>query len=617
MPSKEPFISSTIDEARIAEKTRRRLRGSLYEGIRTPLFLAFLLSVAMFLVLLNSNGVMKASLWMFAITVVYIWRYLNAVSVTKIPDQDRNYPKALKTFRVGLICSCLVWSSVPIFFLDVTLNESGLIYVVIATGMVAAGITSLCSVLSMYLTFLVTLLAPIILYFIFRPGADVYSISMGSVVLLYLVFMYGSARRLHQRIWDSLFYEIAHEELAADLKTENSAKERLNEELKVAMGKAQSANEAKSSFLAVISHEIRTPMNGVLGMLDLMGDTELGEEQSEYRKTALKSARSLLRLLDDLLDFSKADRGALDLDVESFCLPDAVEEIAALMSSRATQKDLGFECVIHPDTPEYVMGDAGRLKQILANLLGNSMKFTLEGNVKIEVFKVDKLEDGNWYIRFRVFDTGIGIPAKAIDSLFQPFQQADSSLTRSFGGTGLGLAISRQLVEQMGGKISVTSEEGTGSTFEFSIRLGFSHGEDDVVEGIDDYDQSYQFTGNVLIVDDDSINQAVLKRILHNMGVNSEVCANGKDAITESIQDKWDLVLMDLQMPDLDGFEATRQIRDFEKTSGKTAVPIVALTANVGDDNRAKSIEAGMNDFACKPLSKKLVSEILSKWLPK
>ena len=383
-----------------------------------------------------------------------------------------------------------------------------------------------------------------------------------------------------------------------------SEKKRAERNLQDAIVRAEDANRAKSEFLATISHELRTPMNGVLGMLGLLLRTDLSPKQSHYAERIKQSGDLLLALLNDLLDISKIEAGRIVLENADFDLSRMVGRVTALLEPRARAKGLSFEATIAPDTPEFLKGDYGRIQQILFNLIGNAIKFTDRGGISINVSQ-DSVEAGRCMLRFDVVDTGIGVAADKRRNLFEKFTQADASTTRVYGGTGLGLAICKELAELMDGEIGVESEDGHGSRFWFTASCRLSTQERSIdasaaPTGRDSGATTLDRKLRVLVAEDNIVNQEIISMMLEDDGHYVDVVANGGEAV-QAVQDaQYDVVLMDIHMPEMDGVAAAKKIRELGGDVGD--IPIIALTANAMVGDREKYIESGMNDYASKPV---------------
>lgn len=447
------------------------------------------------------------------------------------------------------------------------------------------------------------------------------------------------------------------ERMASEQRLKENAQEleQKNEELEKALSDAREATRMKSRFLANMSHEIRTPMNGVLGMTDFLLGGALSAEQREYAESIKRSADSLLGLIEDILDLSRIEAGKLRLDHVEFALEPAIAETAALFALQARAKGLEFALAVTPEVPPWAVGDLGRLRQVLVNLLGNAIKFSERGRVSLTAEVARQTED-SLLMRFTVRDTGIGVPRSQQDRLFDTFTQGDESNTRKYGGSGLGLAISKQLAELMGGQIGLESEPGRGSQFWFTASLGKSAkrgpSPPDDRSGKPKVDvrvrqapaasapASKSGTGTaqraesaappvphgsrghgsergstrILLAEDNEVNQRITLRLLEKLGLAADAVVNGRQAVEAIEKRKYDLVLMDCQMPDMDGYEATAVIRSREGAGRHHT--ICALTANAMDGDRERCLAAGMDDYISKPVGLEKLREALDRWIP-
>ncbi|MCB1875612.1 MAG: response regulator [Chromatiales bacterium] len=397
------------------------------------------------------------------------------------------------------------------------------------------------------------------------------------------------------------------------------ARKEQDRKLRHAKEQAEAGNRAKSNFLATMSHEIRTPINGVMGMIELLLRDNPTEKQRSYAEKALRSGRTLLAVIDDILDFSKIEADKLDLVNAPFDVRTVVEDVMLTVAPQARQKRLTLTKNIAPELPNLILGDEARLRQVLLNLVGNAVKFTESGDISITVSEPER-DDNHLILQFEVRDTGIGVDAQRLDEMFDAFTQEDGTTTRRYGGTGLGLAISRRLVHLMGGRIGGQSEKNQGSTFHFSARF----------ETVDQTAESAPVTAEasatdsraippagrhrILVVEDNPVNQEVTLGMLEMLGHAAKLADNGKNALRTLQKDRYDLILMDCQMPIMDGLEATRAIRALEKPGEH--IPVIALTADVQKGIRKQCQAAGLDDYLSKPFTLETLEAILGRWLP-
>ena len=402
---------------------------------------------------------------------------------------------------------------------------------------------------------------------------------------------------------------------------------RSNEELEKAIAEAErhaveaeAADRAKNLFIANMTHEIRTPLNSVVGLLELLMDMDLGDLEKETAEVISRSAETLGRLINDILDYSKIEAGKLELEETPFDLPELMDRIMETFTFQAREKNLELKLELDENLPEFIIGDPLKLRQILTNLMGNALKFTAEGSVSLRIKRAAR-KGSRCSLKFAVQDTGTGIPEDIQKDMLKPFTQADSTITRKFGGTGLGLNIASRLVDRMGGKLEVESWAGQGSTFFFTVEFGKA-GVREIARmkkarrqtsQPDDLADLGQDGLKILLVEDNKLNLRVARGMLSKLGCAAESVEDGFSALDRLRQEKFDLVFMDLQMPEMDGLETTRRIRDGEAGEENRGVPVIAMTAHASREDRQKCLDAGMDDYVAKPISTRLIGEAIKR----
>jgi signal transduction histidine kinase/ActR/RegA family two-component response regulator len=574
-------------------------------------FASFGVAVALVIGVGRENRSTTLWWWLAAMGAIAGFRLWLAAAFKKAAPPDaacRQWESLLvgATTCTGIGWGASIWM-VPTFRIG---SPLGVAHVLVLAGLVTGSARLLLPLLGGSIAYLVAVMIPLAAYFFLQ--ASLVGTLLGTCVLVFIAYMVSAIVHNHRMVARAITLRFQHEELASQLEQKNAQHLRRETELGEARERAESASRAKGEFLATISHEIRTPMNGVLGMLRVVRDTPLSAQQRDYLNTASDSAESLLLLLNDVLDFSKIEAGHLELERAPFAPAATARAVADLLVARARDKGLQLDVDLADNLPAAIVGDAARLRQILVNLVGNAIKFTERGRVELAVACVERSPE-RATLHFTVTDTGIGIDSAALDRLFKPFTQADTSMSRRYGGTGLGLAISMRLAQAMGGTLQVQSKLHHGTTFRLILPCPLPD-----VRAAEPTGSQTRFIvpslrGRVLVVEDDTINQQVIELFLKKLQLTPLFATDGEAAVAVVARDPVDIVLMDCQLPGIDGLEATRRIRHNRPAQ---RLPIVALTANASTHVREACLAAGMDDFLSKPVRFELLTAMLQRHLP-
>jgi len=618
-------MDRTAANARLA--TARRVGAELlrlgYKDLPAGMVATLIAAAGLAWVVARNHGLIHPWAWFGIMSLLIVMRLLHVRWFLGAADTPETRARGESRFILGALLTGLGWGYAAWVFYPIMGQLEQSLLVLVLAGITSGATRSLSPVLPACWLLQVSALLPLMLRF--ALGTEVVHVIMGVLAALFLAFLIAMARSFHRSLSDSLRLGFEYavlvgemqekrqqaEELNRGLTEENVRRRRIEAELRAAKEHAEAASRTKSEFLATMSHEIRTPMNGVLGMLDLLKSTPINAAQREQVETAANSADSLLRLLNDILDFAKIETGRLQFEHIPFRPAALAEEVTAFLRPGAAAKALRLTYAANPAAGACVLGDPTRFRQVLLNLVGNAIKFSDRGEVAFRLTGAPGAA-ANVRLTVEVRDTGIGMSEETRTRLFEPFVQADSSMSRRYGGSGLGLAISQKLVEHMGGRIEAQSSPDQGSSFQFSADFPLAPEQNPAAARLATAIIPQHFTGRILVVEDDRVNQRVITLMLERLGLECLVVGDGHTALTVLAQGHWDLVFMDCQLPDIDGFETTRRAR--AQLAGQP-LSIIALTANVRDEDRAACIAAGMDDFVSKPIRSDALRGVLARWL--
>jgi signal transduction histidine kinase/CheY-like chemotaxis protein len=598
-------------------------------------------SAALVALTYSSTDRVALGAWFLSLSVVTLVRYVDAAAYRA---KERNPVEARRwanQFIVGALIAGSIWGwgATQAILTTEGLPTHWFFVTAILIGTPAIAVFSLGSWLPAYLAFILPFLIPWGVYSIYLGGEI--NVLNGLLAMGYTIGLFIIARRVNTDARAGILQELEIKQLVNELYASNDEKRIANEDLRReievrarieadlrdAKDLAESANRAKSQFLANMSHEIRTPMNGVLGMTELLLATTLSDKQLEFARVIRSSGNDLLRIINDILDFSRIEAGKLKLESIDFDLGQVMKGVIDLFSGRARAAGLELTLEVDAAVPTRLRGDPDRLRQVFLNLIGNAIKFTPQGKVEVRL-RVVRTEADRVVLHVEVSDTGIGIEAAIQEHIFEPFRQADGSTTRRFGGTGLGLSICKQIVELLGGRIGVRSAPGSGSVFWFDVPFALQAAkpaapkparqeaphQPPALEAAAQQRSGTHPAGRLLVAEDNQINQLMAQAMLAKLGWECDLVENGQEAIDALRQNHYAGVLMDCQMPVMDGYEATRAIRVMEDRAGQVQrLPIIALTAHAMEGDKEKCLAAGMDAYLSKPYSLQNLQQTLDR----
>ncbi|HKX40473.1 MAG TPA: response regulator [Burkholderiaceae bacterium] len=606
-----------VEPSTEADVKRELLRLALHNAGRSVLLQVAAVVVIVIFGALADRPVAAAAAG-FTGVVVAVWRLLIARRYVRSEALDAELVLRLQRELEGnAALAGLMWSIATLGIYPALSGTLATTYVAIVFGSITSAAFFMTLVgRSFAILAGVQLGALIIASLVFE---SVFSIALAALAVIFGMTLYRAAIELRSTTTRAIRHGQEAHAANASLQRAKELAEAANTSLQRAKEAADAANMAKSQFLATMSHEIRTPMNGVLGALELLRTSRLDTQQRRLVKTAASSGESLMAILNDVLDHSKIEAGKLNLARTPLSLHATAASVVALFRANAQAKGLALVLDMVPGVVDRVLGDAQRLKQVLLNLVGNAIKFTEHGSVSLSLNPLGGARSGYARVRFEVVDSGVGVPTDAMHRLFQPFQQVEASRGKRNGGTGLGLAISQKIVEAMGGRIGVDSQIGVGSSFHFDLSFEIDPAPpsgdtvDSAMTALDGLPST--LTGTVLVVEDNPVNRIIAEEMLESLGLAIIEAQDGIEALDVLSRRSVDLVLMDCQMPVMDGYTATIHIRDRERRQRLPRTPIVALTADAYEEDAAHALEVGMDGHLTKPYTRDQLREVISAWL--